>query len=376
MVSTLSGVKVLVMGGTNFNGLALVHELVRRGHEVTVLNRGRSEAEIPPSVSRLVADRSEPDTVRAVLTGTEWDVVCDITAYHPADVELMIELFTDRLGHYIFASSTVTYAEAGVLPITETHPDDRSDRQNEYGMHKLLCEDLLWKAHEEHGFPATSAAFSMVFGPHNMITAREQRMFRRILDRRPVLVPGDGRTLLQLGHVDDQAVALEQMMGNSVTFGRRYNLTGNTAVTRNHYVSTIATAIGIPADVRHIPQPIMDALWSGEQLLDVAGDTGVGLQTRSTVTPSNSTNVSRGAQRFQLAQLVQHLAPNIHHWNSSTVFSIDRLRADIGWAPQHTFESMVDQTLGWYHDAGLARTQTVDWGFEDSILATLDDLGE
>ncbi len=373
---TLSGVKVLVMGGTNFNGLALVHELVRQGHEVSVLNRGRSEAVIPASVSRLVADRSEPDTVRAVLAGTEWDVVCDITAYHPPDVELMIELFTNRLDHYIFASSTVTYAATGVQPITETHPDDRSSRQNEYGMHKLLCEDLLWEAHQEHGFPATSVAFSMVFGPHNMIPAREQRMFRRILDRRPVLVPGDGQTLLQLGHVDDQAVALEQMMGTSVTFGRRYNLTGSTAVTRNHYVSTIASAIGIAADVRHIPHPIMDALWSGEQLLDVAANTGVGLQTRSTVTSSEPATVSRGAQRFQLAQLVQHLAPNIHHWNSSTVFSIDRLRADIGWEPQHTFESMVDHTLGWYHDAGLARTQTVDWGFEDSILATLDDLGE
>ena len=117
------------MGGTNFNGLALVHELVRQGHEVTVLNRGRSTAEIPDSVSRLVADRSQPETVRAVLAGTEWDVIADITAYHPHDVELMIELFAGHLGHYIFASSTVTYAQTDVLPITETHPDDRSDRQ-------------------------------------------------------------------------------------------------------------------------------------------------------------------------------------------------------------------------------------------------------
>ena len=54
--------KVLVMGGTNFNGLALVHELVRQGHDVTVLNRGRSESNIPDSVDRLIGDRSEPDS--------------------------------------------------------------------------------------------------------------------------------------------------------------------------------------------------------------------------------------------------------------------------------------------------------------------------
>ena len=36
--------KVLVMGGTQFNGLALVRELVRTGHDVSVLNRGKTDA--------------------------------------------------------------------------------------------------------------------------------------------------------------------------------------------------------------------------------------------------------------------------------------------------------------------------------------------
>jgi nucleoside-diphosphate-sugar epimerase len=40
-------VKVLVLGGTQFNGLALVHELARAGHDVTVLNRGKSEGALP-----------------------------------------------------------------------------------------------------------------------------------------------------------------------------------------------------------------------------------------------------------------------------------------------------------------------------------------
>ena len=51
--------RVLVMGGTQFNGLALVHELVRQGHEVSVCNRGRTESDIPDSVGRLVADRTD-----------------------------------------------------------------------------------------------------------------------------------------------------------------------------------------------------------------------------------------------------------------------------------------------------------------------------
>ena len=39
--------RVLVMGGTQFNGRALVNELARAGHDVTVCNRGRTPAELP-----------------------------------------------------------------------------------------------------------------------------------------------------------------------------------------------------------------------------------------------------------------------------------------------------------------------------------------
>ena len=100
--------KVLVMGGTQFNGLALVHELVRAGHDVTICNRGRSEAALPDGVDRIIADRTEHDELREALGGTEWECVHDLTAYHPPDVEIMIELFSGgAIGHYIFASSTV-----------------------------------------------------------------------------------------------------------------------------------------------------------------------------------------------------------------------------------------------------------------------------
>ena len=59
--------KVLVMGGTRFNGLALVQELVKWGHEVTVLNRGQSEARLPRAVRRLYADRTNHEQLREVL---------------------------------------------------------------------------------------------------------------------------------------------------------------------------------------------------------------------------------------------------------------------------------------------------------------------
>ena len=160
-------------------------------------------------------------------------------------------------------------------------------------------------------------------------------------------------------------------MGKGVTFGRRYNLTGKEPVTRNEYVSTFAGVVGATdLDIRNVPKEQMDTFWDGEVLVDLGDNTGMSLATRSTSSGSPAPNRSRGRQRFQLSQLVQHLAPNIHRWDQSTVFSIDRLRTDIGWEPEHTFASMVDDTYRWWSGTDLP-SQEHDWTFEDNLLAEL-----
>jgi len=169
------------MGGTRFNGLALVQELVKWGHEVTVLNRGQSEARLPRAVRRLYADRTNHEQLREVLGHEEFDVVADLSGYALADVQPLVEVFRGRIGHYLFGSSTVIYAKPRVLPVRETDPVDRSERQTEYGLQKLKVEAYLFDQYRANGFPATVVPLSMVLGPHNMVADREQRMFQRLL---------------------------------------------------------------------------------------------------------------------------------------------------------------------------------------------------
>jgi nucleoside-diphosphate-sugar epimerase len=352
------------MGGTQFNGLALVRELVKTGHDVTILNRGRTVADLPASVRRLRADRTDHAALRAALLGEEFDCVHDISAYRPEDVKLMTELLRGRTGHYVFASSTVIYAPSDRLPITEDHPVDRSERQNEYGLNKLLCEDHLIRAHRENGFPATIVAFSMVFGPHNIIPDREQRMFVRLARGRKVMIPGDGTTLGQIGHVDDEARALRMLMGNPKTFGRRYNLTGADLYTDEGYVDTFAEVVGAEPQKVFIPPDVMDDLYAGR--IPVGGaPLRVKADTRA------SRRDERGAALFRLQQILQKIAPHLHHWNRSVIFSIDRLREDTGWSPEYSFRGAVAQTWDWMRRNGLDRSLDFDFSFEDELLERL-----
>jgi nucleoside-diphosphate-sugar epimerase len=357
-------VKVLVVGGTQFNGLALVRELVKGGHQVTILNRGRTQARLPRGVRRLQADRTDAARLHEVLKGEDWDCVHDMCAYRPEDVQRMAELLRGRTGHYVFASSTVIYAASNLLPIGEDHPVERGPLQNEYGRNKLLCEDILLREWRERGFPATIVAFSMVFGPHNILPDREQRMFVRLQRGRPVLIPGDGTTLGQVGHVEDEARALRMLMQNPLTFGRRYNLTGADCYSDEGYVDTFAEVVGVEPRKVFIPAQLMDDLCAGR-----IGASGGPLQVNIDV---RATQVeARERQLFQLQRILQRLAPHLHHWNRSVLFSIERLKQDVGWRPEYTFRSAVEQTWEWMQAERLHETRDFDFAFEDELLRRL-----
>ena len=360
---------VLVMGGTQFNGLALVRELAKHGHRVAVLNRGKTSAELPLGVERLRADRTDAAALRAALGSRDFDVVHDVNAYRPEDVRQMVELLRGRVGHYVFVSSTVIYAPRDVLPIREDHPLDRSPRQNEYGRLKIECEDLLVREHRERGFPATTVALSMVLGPNNILPDREQRMFARLLAGRPIPIPGDGTSLAQVGHVEDQARALRMLMANPRTFGRRYNLTGADCFSAEGYVDTFAAVVGVEPQKVFVPAGLMDDLYAGRASL-APGEVQAKIDIRSTESPDQ---IQR--QRFLLSFLVQRLAPHLHRWNRSVVFSTSRLREDVGWKPEYGFESAVEQTYAWFRRERLHETMRFDWAWEDQLLRLVEGRG-
>ena len=183
-------------------------------------------------------------------------------------------------------------------------------------------------------------------------------MFMRILKGRPVMIPGDGTTLGQVCHVDDEARALRMMMGKPITFGKRYNLTGNAFFSDEGYVDTFAEVLEREPEKVFIPAEIMDELYAGEMILG-----GEAMQTQL-----RSDFDARTTALFQVTRIVQRLAPNLHHWNRSVIFGIDRLVEDVGWRPEYSFRAAVEQTWQWMQAEGLSETRDFDFSFEDHLL--------
>lgn len=99
--------KILVLGGTRFFGIAMVEELLRQGHDVTIATRQRAEDGFGDRVCRLQLERTDPVSMERALRGKKFDVVIDKIAYCSNDIKYALDILD--CGKYIHMSSTSVY---------------------------------------------------------------------------------------------------------------------------------------------------------------------------------------------------------------------------------------------------------------------------
>lgn len=328
--------KVLVMGGSRFNGLALVEALLAAGHEVTTFNRGVTNADLPRGVHQLQGDRKDRDAVIETLGSLEVDVVHDTSAYVLDDVETMVEAHRGRIGHYIFASSCAVYEpKHGILPVGEDHPLNLSAAEsNNYGRNKVLCERYLIDAYRRSGFPASITRYPMVYGPRNFSPQREALMFKRLIEGRPVLIPGDGTTLGHMSYVRDQATALVKMMLNPLTLGQAYNMASTQYYSDDGYVDTLADIVGVTPTKVHMSPKLTDEAYA----------------------------------TMPYPPMQRH-GVRLVDWRENSVFSTRKFEAHAGYAQEHTFKAGMAETFEWFQREGIGDRLEIDFSHEDRILA-------
>jgi len=175
--------RALVTGGNRYIGWDLVRELVRRGHDVTVINS--HESLLPERVRRIHCDRTQPGALTAALADRRdaFDVVFDHTAYRPSDMEPLIELFRGRIAHYVFTSSQAVYRRSFVQPLRESfprHDPDNHDPRAAYGVGKVQCEDRLLGLWASDGLPITVLRVGHTLGPRSPAATRDPALFARL----------------------------------------------------------------------------------------------------------------------------------------------------------------------------------------------------
>ena len=163
--------KVLILGGTQFIGRFLIDECIRKGHEVTLFNRGKTGSDLYPEVEKLVGDR-DPNNKPGLsaLSGRQWDICIDTCGYVPRVVRASAEALKDSIDFYVFISTISVYGDPEDFGVSEEETklatlDDESVEEinkDTYGGLKVLCEKVV---KEVYGVKCLIIRPGYVFGP-------------------------------------------------------------------------------------------------------------------------------------------------------------------------------------------------------------------
>ena len=250
--------RVLIIGGTRNMGHYLSQRLAESGCDLTLLNRGITKNDLPASIHRLHADRTDHRQMRRALLAKSFDVVVDFVLYRGDEARTVIELFRDNVEHYIFLSTGQVYLvreglrrpfheddyEGALMPA----PKENSYAYEEwrYGVDKRDVEDQLSAAWTGSRFPATILRLPMV----NSARDPYHRLFNyylRLRDGGAILVPDRPDHALNHVYALDVVEIIMQLIESGAGKGKTYNIAQDERLSHAEFLSMLAGIMGTEA---------------------------------------------------------------------------------------------------------------------------------
>ncbi len=254
--------KVLVVGGTGSISREIVAELIARGHDTTVFNRGLREAALPHGVRTITGDRTDRASFERALGGEGFDAVIDMIAYNPEDAESTLRALRGRAGQLIFTSSVACSKRPfrRMPPIREEEVEYVDDPANGYGYNKGRMERYLIERFSEA--PITIVRPSLTFGRggNNIGIFRQNfGLVKRMRDGKRVVLFGDGESPMNFTFTPDIARGYAAILGNRKAYGRIYHLVSDEYSTWNDLYRAIGNAAGADPEIVHLPTELLVA---------------------------------------------------------------------------------------------------------------------
>ncbi|OWY23814.1 hypothetical protein C7N43_15460 [Sphingobacteriales bacterium UPWRP_1] len=201
--------KILVLGGTQFIGRVLAENLLLSGNfEVTLFNRGKTNAGLFPDAKKIHGNRETADLYQTC--NEYWDAVIDISGYFPNTVQAYAQRVKDNCRRYIFISTASVYnlenSANRLIPedfelLTCTAQQRTDATMATYGQRKAACEEALLQC---PGLDAIILRPSVVYGPYDPFD-RHYYWLYRTKKRSRILFPEGNADIDSFTFVQDLA---------------------------------------------------------------------------------------------------------------------------------------------------------------------------
>ncbi len=245
--------KVLLIGGTGLISTAIVDQLVERGDEVTVYNRGVTPWRIPKTVKEIKGNRWDAPAFENQMKDVQMDAVIDMVAFAPENADSLLRAFTGRAKHLVVCSTVCVYGGPMTkLPATDDEPHRPV---GEYGKNKSKIESTLLTANGKNGLNTTILRPSYTTGEGAEYPGLlfDNSLPNRLKQGLPVIVMDDGKSAWAVAHVSDVARAFVNALLNPKAYGQAYHVTSDEHSTWDGVYQEMARAVGGKFNPIHIP---------------------------------------------------------------------------------------------------------------------------
>lgn len=271
--------RILVTGGAGVTGTHLATRLIKRGHNVRILD---IQEALQPNrmnyfrslgIEVVSGDIKNKNTVKEAVKDVEL-VYHLATAYRKTtaskkyywDVEvggtqnLLDASIQENIERFVHCSTTGVFGHVTKPPADESYPYGPYDV---YQKAKCEGEKLVLKYMEEKEMPVVVVRPCGIYGPYDK---RLLRLFKAIYHKKFIMI-GKGEVCYHLVYVDDLVDAFELVAEKKVAIGEDYNIGGNEIPTLNELVEVIANALDVPVPEKRFPfvWPVMLASWVCEK---------------------------------------------------------------------------------------------------------------
>src|SRR4030042_419803 len=184
--------KTLIIGGSRFIGPQTIKELDKKGHSITVFNRGNIKNNFGKGITYIRGNRDEG----FAEIKDRFDVVIDTCAYNGRQTKKALQEL--KFDYYINIGTAASYKKSNIFPLTEESPLGEWPFWGDYNRGKIECERVL----EKSGIKYASIRPVYILGPRNHVD-REHFIYSRVKGKKPLILPGNGQAIIQFTFVYD-----------------------------------------------------------------------------------------------------------------------------------------------------------------------------
>lgn len=246
---------VLLIGGTGVLSSAITKKIIEQGFDVTMINRGRRK--IPDGVSLIKCDCANRSYIETKLNGCFFDAVIDFLCYTKEQLEKSYSLYSRYTKQYFFISSCSVYD--GSRPGIKNEDSPKGFQVWPYSLNKWASEQLLAELAKNGQCCYTVIRPAMTYDdtriPYGISPTYgfHWTLCARALAGKPLIRWNGGINHCNMMRVEDFAIGVIGLIGNSKAYNEAFNVCGDEAPSFNDVLKCIEENIGCKISVVDIP---------------------------------------------------------------------------------------------------------------------------